>query len=156
MAIVQGIASWASIQAPNTTYEHQYCIDLEISEDDAERLRAEGVTVKESNVGKPLVKFKRKVKRADGEENPKPIVVDVDNMPFDKLVGNGSIVNVQYRTFDWTYAGKTGVSADLVGVQVLKHEAYGGSEFEAVDGSKKEAKEPISTEITEESPFSDE
>ena len=34
------------------------------------------------------------------------------------LIGNGSEVNVLYSTYDWEYAGKSGVSADLRAVQV--------------------------------------
>ena len=36
------------------------------------------------------------------------------------LIANGSKVNVLYSTFEWKYAGKQGVSADLKKVQVVE------------------------------------
>ena len=153
--IVRGIAKWASVQAPNTTFEPEYSIDLEVSDQDAQTLRGQNLVVKEKD-GKNVIKFKRKVTRSDGEENPKPKVVDADAMPFGELIGNGSEVNVQYRTYDWTWAGKSGVSADLVGVQVLKHVAYGGTEFEPVSvNDTPEQKQPASS-YEGEKPFDDE
>jgi len=152
--IVKGIAKWASVQAPNTTFEPEYSVDLEVSDVDAKALRAKGLVVKDKD-GKNVIKFKRKVTRSDGEENPKPKVVDADAMPFDELIGNGSEVNVQYRTYDWTWAGKSGVSADLVGIQVLNHVAYGGTEFEPVDVKADPEPQP-SSQYAGEKPFDDE
>ena len=35
-------------------------------------------------------------------------------------VGNGSEVRVQYNEYNWEYAGKSGVSLDFQGMQVLE------------------------------------
>ena len=126
-----------------------------VSDADAEALRKAGLTLKEHE-GKPCIKFKRKVARKDGEQNPKPRIVDADNMPFDGLVGNGSKVNVQYRIWDWSYAGRSGVSADLQGVQVIDLVAFGGSEFKPVN---QEEQAPVSNnndDFDGDAPFDDE
>ena len=46
------------------------------------------------------------------------------------------MVNVKFSTYDWTYAGKSGVASDLMGIQVVDLVSYGGdgSNFDAVDG----------------------
>jgi len=153
MAVVTGVAYWASVQAPNTTYEAEYSVDLVVSEADAEKLRNQNITVGDRD-GEPMVKFKRRQFRKDGTENPKPKVVDSDAMPMDDLIGNGSKVNVQYRTYPWTYAGRSGVGADLVGVQVLELVAYGGSEFKPVEvPADSEQPEQPTTKYTGDEPF---
>ena len=49
------------------------------------------------------------------------------------LVGNGSKVNVLYTTYEWKYAGKEGVSADLKKVQVVELIPYQGDADDAFD-----------------------
>jgi hypothetical protein len=55
-----------------------------------------------------------------------------DNMG-ETLIGNGSLCNVQYMERPWEYAGKTGITATLVGIQVMELVEYeggtGGDEF---------------------------
>jgi len=154
--VVTGTAYWASLQAPNTRFEPVYCIDLEVSDADAEALAKEGLTVKTTDEGKKMVKIKRNQFRDNGDENPKPNVVDSDNMPFDRLIGNGSKVNVQYRMYDWEWGGRSGKAADLVGVQVISHVAYGGSEFEPVAEDKEKQSEQTNDNYEGDSPFDDE
>ena len=66
-----------------------------------------------------LRKFKRKVKKANGEKNSQPQLVDADKKPLDKIVGNGSRVKVMYKPYEWNFKGKKGVGLDLQAVQVL-------------------------------------
>ena len=80
------------------------------------------------------VTLKRKVLRKDGSRRQAPSVKDSQNNPWDnKLIGNGSTVNVKALPFDWNYAGKTGRSADLTAVQVVDLIEY-GNDFDVVDG----------------------
>ena len=129
---VRGIANWASVQAPNTTFEPVYQVDLTVSEESAAGLKNEGLNVKK--VGEDFVyKFKRKQFKADGTENKKPVVVLADKTPFDGLIGNGSEVIVQFSTYEWKNKFGSGISADLQGVQVLnlvEYRAGDGEEFE--------------------------
>jgi len=132
MAVAQGKAVWASIQAPNTTYEPVYSIDLVVDKDTAKRLESEGLDVKKKD-DELVVKFKRKAFRKDGTPNTKPDVVDAHKQPVTDLVGNGSIVKVAYTPFEWSYAGKSGVTGWLNAVQVLELVPYssgGVGEFE--------------------------
>ena len=53
------------------------------------------------------------------------------------MIANGSVVNVKAVPFEWTYAGKSGISADLAAVQVIDFIEYtggDGSDFEVVPG----------------------
>jgi len=54
---------------------------------------------------------------------------------FIKTIGNGSIANVQVNSYDWTFKKKSGVSAGLQQVMLLKREEFSGfsSEFEDED-----------------------
>ena len=106
MATIQGKAYWASITRPNTTFDPVYQIDLAIDDETADQFSAKGITVKEDERGK-VVKFKRRVSRADGTDNPQPKLVDSSKNP--------------------------GVGLDLQAVQVISLIPY-GEEFDKVDG----------------------
>lgn len=129
---VRGIANWASVQSPNTTYEPVYQVDLTVTEDSAKALKDLGLTVKKTEEGF-VCKFKRKQFKADNSENKKPTVVLADKSPFDGLVGNGSEVIVQFSTYEWKNKFGTGISADLQGIQIINLVEYrkgDGEEFE--------------------------
>lgn len=156
--IVKGKAEFASLHQPNTKFSPVYCIDVIVDDDAATTLEGQGLTVKRDATdknGNPrghVFKVKRNAYRKDGTMNRKPNVVGPDGKtPFDELVGNGSIVNVQYNPYEWEFAGKKGTSADLVGVQVVEHVPYKGndSEFEAVEAEANPA-EAAPSEFDEE------
>lgn len=129
---VRGIAYWASVQVPNTTFEPIYQIDLAVSEESAKALRDMGLSIKDTEDGL-ICKFKRKQFKPDNTENKKPVIRDADNQPFAELIGNGSDVIVQFSTYEWKNKFGTGVAADLQGVQVVELVPYrnaDGDEFE--------------------------
>ena len=132
--IVSGKAHWASVLAPNTTYEPVYSIDLELDDDTKSTIEGLGLTVKNKG-GFDFVTIKRKLYKKNGDERPAPTVKDSANNSWnDQLIGNGSQVNVKFATYDWTYAGKSGVGADLMAVQVVDLVPYGNSnDFESID-----------------------
>ena len=117
MPTVEGKAYWASVTRPNTTFDPVYQIDLAVDDKTADEFKGKGVSVKQDDRGS-IVKFKRKVARADGTKNPMPRLVDSAKQPIDVLVGNGSKVKVLYKPFDWTFAGKSGTSLDLQAVLI--------------------------------------
>ena len=135
MAIVKGTAYWAHVQRANTRFDPVYSIDLIIDQETAEKLEGEGLNVREDDRGVFCV-FKRKAEKKDGSPNVKPAVVDAAGNPFTGEVGNGSVVNVQYRPFNWTFGNKKGTGADLIGVQVLELNEYAEDkiQFEEQDG----------------------
>jgi hypothetical protein len=132
MPTVEGKAYWASITRPNTTFDPVYQIDVAVDDITAKDFASRGVTVKEDERGKVL-KFKRKVERQDGTANPMPRLVDAKKNPIDVLIGNGSIVKVLYKEFEWEFAGKSGRSLDLQAVQVLDLIPY-GEDFDIAEG----------------------
>ena len=135
--IISGKAHWASVLSPNTKYEpHKYCIDVELNEDTKQQAENLGLIVKNKGDDRnDFVTIKRKAIKKDGDPRPAPLVKDSSNNPWDnQLIGNGSDVNVKFSTYDWTYAGKAGVGADLMAVQVVNLVSYGNDkDFDTVD-----------------------
>ena len=127
-----------SIIEPNTKFDPVWSIQVEV--DDNNRSVIEGANLKITNKGDDrgdFVTIKRKVLRKDGSERKAPIVKDSQNNLWDdKLIANGSLVNVKAVPYEWNYAGKSGTSADLAAVQVVDFIEYANSkeDFAPVDG----------------------
>jgi hypothetical protein len=123
MAIVEGTAYWASITRPNEKFEPMWTIDLAVDDKTASEFQKEGFKIGETVIDnqtiKNIIKFKRKVSKANGDKNQQPQLVDAEKNPLNKIVGNGSKVKVMYKSYDWNYKGKTGKGLDLQAVQVL-------------------------------------
>ena len=133
--VIQGKAMWCSVQAPNDKFPPPvYVTDLVVDETNAAVLRDAGINLKEKD-GELYVKAKRKQFRKDGTLNTKPNCVDSQKRPFEALIGNGSLVNLQVNVFDWEFAGNKGRSLDFVGIQVLELVEFTGTsdEFESSD-----------------------
>jgi len=122
MAIIEGTAYWASLTRPNSKFEPMWRVDLSVSDEVAEDFRSKGISVGQTVVDEQtinnIVRFKRKVSKANGDKNQPPTLVDASKQPLDKIVGNGSKVKVMYRSYDWNFKGKKGVGLDLQAVQV--------------------------------------
>lgn len=134
---IKGIAYWASVLVPNTTFEPVYCIDLVISKEQADELKKQGLKPKLNKDGEWVMKFKRNVVKKDGSYAEKPKLVDSARNPITVSVGNGSEVIVQYSVYEWKNKFGSGIGSDLSGVQVLKLVEFkprDGEEFEEEDG----------------------
>jgi|TARA_R110000851_G_scaffold203008_2_gene354864 hypothetical protein len=122
MAIIEGTAYWASLTRPNSKFEPMWRVDLSVSDEVAEDFKSKGISVGQTVVDEQtinnIVRFKRKVSKANGDKNQPPTLVDASKQPLDKIVGNGSKVKVMYRSYDWNFKGKKGVGLDLQAVQV--------------------------------------
>jgi hypothetical protein len=143
MAIVEGTAYWASITRPNEKFEPMWSIDLSVDDKTASEFQKEGFKVGETTIDnqtiKNVIKFKRKVSKANGDKNQQPQLVDAEKNPLNKIVGNGSKVKVMYKSYDWNYKGKTGKGLDLQAVQVLDLVEYTPKEdFDVEDSSSGE------------------
>lgn len=135
--IISGKAYWASVISPNTTYEPVYSVDVCLDEDTKSLVESLGLTVHNKGDDRgDFVKIKRKVYKRDGSERPSPIVKDSQNNNWDgSLIGNGSMVNVKFATYEWEYNKKKGVASDLMALQVVDLVEYGDSkDFSAVEG----------------------
>jgi hypothetical protein len=123
MAIIEGTAYWASLTRPNEKFEPMWRIDLAVDDATASTFKTNGFAVGETKsddkVVSNILRFKRKVSKANGDKNQQPQLVDAEKKPIDKIVGNGSKVKVMYKSYDWNFKGKKGKGLDLQAVQVL-------------------------------------
>ena len=123
MAIIEGTAYWASLTRPNEKFEPMWRLDLAVDDKTAEDFKSQGISVGETVIDEQtisnIVRFKRKVSKANGDKNTQPTLVDANKEPLDKIVGNGSKVNVMYKSYPWNFKGKTGIGLDLQAVKVL-------------------------------------
>tara|TARA_R110002020_G_scaffold33278_3_gene101522 strand:- start:3733 stop:4278 length:546 start_codon:yes stop_codon:yes gene_type:complete len=148
--IVSGSAYWASVVAPNTTFDSDGVWEINVcnlDEDTVADLEAEGVDVKNKDDEKGnYVLAKRRVKRKGGDVNSPPKVVDSNNTPMhNTLIGNGSLVNVKFSPYEWTFGNKQGIGLDLQAVQVIDLVEYttGAEDFEPVSGGYQSSDEDI-------------
>ena len=129
--IVEGTGYWASIKTPNTAFEPVYTINLVGEQSVADDVASRGHTIKQMDEGPALV-IKRKVNGPNGMIRNAPRLLDQNKQDINLAVGNGSKVRVQCSEYEWEYAGKSGKSLDLQGVQVIElveYKAEDGSEF---------------------------
>ena len=118
MAVLKNCkVEWASITVPNTTYEPVYTVNVLLDNNTATDFEKRGFKIKETENGKAVV-IKRKVNGKKGP-SPAPKLVDRNKVEINTKVGNGSEVRVQYNEYPWEYAGKSGVSLDFQGMQVV-------------------------------------
>ncbi len=136
---ITGKCHYASITEPNTKFDPVWSIQVEINDDNREVVEKSGLKV--ANKGDErgdFVTIKRKVHRKDGTERTAPLVMDSQNNRWnnDKKIANGSTVNVKAIPYEWDYAGKSGISADLAAIQIVDFIEYAGNQqdFAPVDG----------------------
>ena len=135
---ISGKCHYASIIEPNTKFDPVWSIQVEVNDDNRSVIEGAGLPInnKDDDRG-DFVTIKRKVLRADGSQRSAPFVKDSQNNPWNgKLIANGSTVNVKATPYEWNYAGKSGVSADLAAVQVVDFIEYtrDAQDFEPVEG----------------------
>ena len=135
MALVEGVAMWASITTPNTTFTPAYQVNLVVADDVANDFRSRGFTVKDMEEG-PAIMLKRKVDGPNGMVRSAPKLLDKNKNPMNVAVGNGSKVRVQYKEWESTWNGTVYKGLDLQAVQVIDLIEYAspdGSEFDIID-----------------------
>ena len=136
MALVEGVAYWASVTTPNTTYQPVYTVNLVVSDDVAKDFQSRGFTVKDMDEG-PALLIKRKVNGPNGMVRSAPKLLDKNKQPLNVSVGNGSKVRVQYKEWESTWNGTLYKGLDFQAMQVLEGVEYSsrdGAEFDIVDG----------------------
>jgi hypothetical protein len=155
MAVVKGKALWAFVQRPNMNLDKPaWTCDVVVDEKTAKALKAEGMSITKKDSGELVFRTSRKVYRKDQGKNTPPLVVDAKRKEFGGNIGNGSLVKVQYKAWDWVYKGKSGKSADLIAVQVLEYIAppnEAGNEFEDEEGFEAEEQPMSNSEFQDES-----
>ena len=126
--ITRGIASWARVTTPDQKY-NCWNITLEVSKEEAEKLKAVGLKVKVEEKDDALVRTWRcsryqKKRGKGGGTNPAPTVVDSQLNTFTGLIGNGSEVLVMHKPYSWNNEFGKGVGSDLQGVQIINLVEY--------------------------------
>ena len=142
MSVISGTAYWASIVAPNTTFDSDGVWSIDVCNLDKKNLdivKKDGLTVKNKGDDRgDFVTIKRKVRnRKSGELNRAPTLVDAQKRAMmNTAVGNGSVVNVKYNPYEWEFAGRKGIGANLNAIQVVDLVPYSsdsdGEDFEVV------------------------
>lgn len=135
MALVEGVAYWASVTTPNTTYTPVYTVNLVVDEEIAKDFRSRGFTVKDMEEG-PALLIKRKVNGPNGMIRSAPKLLDKHKQPMNVAVGNGSKVKVQYKEWETTWNGTQYKGLDFQAMQVLDLVEYAspdGAEFDVED-----------------------
>lgn len=144
MILKETKVKWARLgNNPNTKYasdETEWSVDCALTPEQSKDWVAKGFAQKERfdpEDGTAFCKVKRNTHfnkknpvtgQMEKNEISAPFVKDKYGDTMDAtIIGNGSICNVQYMERAWEYAGKTGVTATLVGVQVVELVEYTGS-----------------------------
>ena len=122
MYTLEGKVRWASVLNPNTKFEPVYTVDLEINDDRVESwLNEKGFKVRTWDDGQRYFKIKRKVTTRAGKPAEPPKVIGEDGLPFEDLIGNGSVCEVGFDGFEWSSAFGAGTAAYLQEVIVKEH-----------------------------------
>lgn len=121
MAILKNAkVQWASVHDVNPM-SNKYQIDIvNMTDAQIKQLTDAGVRVNECDDPQKKRGFFVTMKSVI-----KPDVVDKGKRDFTKLIGNGSVCNIIWHPFEWTFKKKTGTSAGLDKIQVLKHVPFG-------------------------------
>lgn len=157
---------WAQVIQPDTKFEPQWHITAILNKEQQDQLinesksidpKGKGIKLKEDEQGNKIYRFRRRVARASGDgENNAPLVCGPKGKDdkWDKLIGNGSVCNIQYRFVPYENKFGKGVTVDLCGVQVIDHVPYGaadGDEFGSAESSESSA--PTSTNEFDDNDF---
>ena len=160
MSTVQGIAMWASLQKPNTTYDPVWTIDVILDDKNAKIVEDLGIKTKVNDEGDKFVKIKRGTEWPDGSPKDKPEVMDTKKNPITDDVGNGSSVIVQFRPYEWKWKKKSGWNGDLEKVMVTRLIPYvaqgDADELDELDEETEIVSEVTTDEVvSDDSPFDD-
>lgn len=136
MPVISGTAYWAKVHQPHYDQYNEkgiFSIDVTVDAKAKKQLQDLGLGPRIKNKGderNDFITIKRKYTRKDGTKNSAPRVVDSKRTPVspDILIGNGSLVNVAFDTYDYDIKGNKGVGSSLKAVQVTKLVEYSPSE----------------------------
>ena len=138
--IVEGTAFYPHILVPNEAFGRlMYEINLAVSDDVFDLFQSQGYiglhpAGKKKFTPDPVIVFQRFATRKDGNPNPKPKLVDMENNPIDVAIGNGSRVKVMWRHSTYKSGGGGMIQrAELVAVQLVELVEYAqenGGEFD--------------------------
>lgn len=135
MAVIQGRAYWTFVTTPNTKFTPAYTVNLVVDPKVADDFKKRGYTVKDMDEGPALI-IKRKVDGPNGMVRSAPRLLDKNKREIDVNVGNGSLVNVQFKEWETVWKGTTFKGLDFQAMQVIDLIEYAqpdGAEFDVAD-----------------------
>jgi len=133
---LQGTAYFAKV-FPENAEDNKYSLEVgQLTPESIALLKSLKIPVKECtkegafNKGSFFTLWQY-AKSQKGEQNPLP-VIDMQGKPITELIGNGSIVNVEFRPKDWTMLHEktrkpigNGTRALLLALQVVSLKTFG-------------------------------
>jgi len=139
--VIHGVAHWAKIlgdPVPNYGGDNrEWTIDVTPDADGTKILRDLGVDSRIKNKGDERANFiqlRQKEKRLDGTLNRAPAVVDEDGRPWpkDKLIGNGTVVDVKFSFRDYGPGKQPGIYPEAI--RIREHKEYIPQHFAPIAG----------------------
>lgn len=136
--IISGKASYAKVLgAPVPGYDEnqkEWTVDLILDEEGKQKFLESGADkfyIKENKEGQEYVKFTRKAVRMDGTSaNPIPVVgPDGKDWDQEKLIGNGSQINVRYALSEVKSKGTKKLKPVCLAIQIWEHVPYTRTSF---------------------------
>ena len=109
--IVQGRCRWAFVSTPNTRFNPIYSIDVEIPKETHKDYLEQGFPVKDNDGF--YMTIKRIVKKG------KPLLFDAKKNQTSVMIGNGSMVRVQYQEYEFEDVYGIHRGFELEAVQIL-------------------------------------
>ena len=110
--IIQGRCRWAFVSTPNTRFNPIYSIDVEIPKETYKDYLEQGFPVKENDG------FYMTIKRNVLKD--KPLLFDHKKNPASLMIGNGSLVRVQYQEYEFENVYGIHRGFELEAVQILE------------------------------------
>lgn len=130
--VVKGLVKWAKVFEPDEL-SGKYNINVYLDNPAYVKQIAEfGIPIKSDADGSFFQPYAY-AKDPDGIPIKFTNIFDAGMNPWEhgKLIGNGSLCNIEFFPKEWEYKGKQGVSARLLRIQVLKHVSFGGTLLKA-------------------------
>ena len=138
MALLKGKkAMWIKLANPEKKYgkeDTQWSIILVVNDEESRKWVRGGLALKEKfleidGTEAPVIKLKKDTHWSKSGEDKTPVkVVDMFGQDVDpRIIGNGSVVNVQYTVRDWEFEGRKGKTPELAAVQIVELVEFKGS-----------------------------
>tara|TARA_E500000305_G_C3846418_1_gene154148 strand:- start:37 stop:489 length:453 start_codon:yes stop_codon:yes gene_type:complete len=131
--IVRGTAQWASVFDVNQL-SGKYQVDIcNLDKKTVKDLEKHGLTIKKGTDDKK--EYGSYITAKASKYAPKVLDNNAEPMDGSVLIGNGSKIKASISPFSWTYAptGKSGVSASLNSLMVLKLVSYSGGDTDVLE-----------------------
>jgi len=129
--IVRGTAQWASVFDVNDL-SGKYQVDIcNLDKQTVKDLEKHGLTIKKGKDDKK--EYGSYITAKASKYAPKVLDNNAEPMDGSVLIGNGSKIKASISPYSWTFKGKSGVSASLNSLMVLKLVSYSGGAIDVLE-----------------------